>query len=140
MDDLASRRTIPLSLRLAITAAKAASAKTLEDTCLLDVGDLIAITDYFVVTGGRNDRQVRAVVDEVQRAVRAGGGKLFRSEGLDDLRWVLLDYGDFLVHVLDADARAYYGLERLWADAPQLDWQVRADGLGRGTRVPAARG
>lgn len=130
-----------MSLRLAIAAARAASAKTLEDTSVLDVGDLIAITDYFVITGGRNDRQVRAVVDEVQRTVRAEGGTLLRSEGLDDLRWVLLDYGDFLVHVFDGEARSYYGLERLWADAAQVDWEHQ-DGEGRplaSPRVPAGR-
>ena len=111
-----------MSLSLAITAAKAASTKTLEDTVLLEVGDLIGITDYFVITGGRNDRQVRSVVEEVERAVKAGGGTLLRSEGLADARWVLLDYGDFIVHVLDADARAYYALERLWADSPRVAW------------------
>lgn len=111
-----------MSLPLVVTAARAASTKTLEETVVLDVGDLIAITDHFVVTGGRNDRQVRAVVEEVQRTVKAAGGTLLRSEGLDDARWVLLDYGDFIVHVLDADARQYYGLERLWSDSPRVFW------------------
>lgn len=120
-----------MSLRLAATAAQAATAKTLEETVLLEVGELIGITDYFVVTGGRNDRQVRAVVDEVQRSVRERGGKLLRSEGLDDARWVLLDYGEFIVHVFDAEARAFYGLERLWSDASRVEFEGRdLEGLG----------
>jgi ribosome-associated protein len=113
-----------LSLPLVVVAARAAAAKTLEDTVVLDVGDLIAITDHFVITGGRNDRQVRAVVEEVERAVKAAGGALRRSEGLHDAHWVLLDYGDFIVHVLDAEARAYYSLERLWSDSARIDWQA----------------
>lgn len=123
-----------MSLPLAITAARAASAKTLEETVVLDVGELIALTDHFVITGGRNDRQVRAVVDEVQRQVKAAGGRLLRSEGLDAGHWVLLDYGDFVVHVLDAEARDYYGLERLWADSPRVAWEDASDA----PRAPAA--
>ncbi|MCU1490499.1 MAG: iojap-like protein [Acidimicrobiaceae bacterium] len=111
----------PLSSELALVAAQAAAAKTLEPTVVLDVGDLIGITDHFVISGGRNDRQVRAVVDEVQRALREAGGKLLRREGLDDNRWVLLDFGDLIVHVFDAEAREFYDLERLWADAPRLN-------------------
>lgn len=111
-----------MSLSLVISAAKAASTKTLDDTVVLDVGDLIGITDHFVITGGRNDRQVRAIVDEVARAVKAGGGTLYRREGLADARWVLLDYGDFIVHVLDAEAREYYSLERLWSDSTRVEW------------------
>lgn len=123
-----------MSLPLAITAARAASAKTVEETVVLDVGELIALTDHFVITGGRNDRQVRAVVDEVQRQVKAAGGRLLRSEGLDAGHWVLLDYGDFVVHVLDAEARDYYGLERLWADSPRVSWEDTSDAQ----RAPAA--
>ncbi|MDA8296573.1 MAG: ribosome silencing factor [Actinomycetota bacterium] len=125
-----------MSLRLATIAARAASGKTLEETLVLDVGDLIGITDHFVITGGRNDRQVRAVLDEVQKAVRDAGGKLLRSEGLDDLKWVLLDYGDFVVHVFEQEARAYYGLERLWADSDRVEFAPEGDDA---LRAPAAR-
>ena len=116
-----------MSLGLATIAARAASGKTLEETLILDVGELIGITDHFVITGGRNDRQVRAVLDEVQKAVRAAGGKLLRSEGLRDLKWVLLDYGDFVVHVFEQEARSYYGLERLWADSDRLEFDLEGD-------------
>jgi ribosome-associated protein len=110
-----------LSLEATLIAARAASAKTLEDTVVLDVGDLIGITDYFVVTAGRNDRQVRAIVDEISRQVREQTGATVRqSEGLESMSWVLLDYGDFVVHVFDHEARSLYALERLWADAPRI--------------------
>ncbi len=109
-----------MSRELVAIAARAASEKSFDEVVVLDVGALIAITDYFVVASGRNDRQVRAIVDEVSRRVREAGGTLRQSEGLDDARWVLLDYGDFVVHVFDAEARDYYALERLWADAPRV--------------------
>ncbi len=110
-------------LSLARLAAQAAASKTDEPTVLLDVGDVLAITNYFVITGGRNARQVRTVAEEVEAQVAADGGpRPLRVEGLDSLRWVLLDYGDFVVHVLLDEARAYYELERLWSDVPRIDW------------------
>jgi ribosome-associated protein len=118
-----------LTLEATLIAARAASAKTLEETVVLDVGDLIGITDYFVICAGRNDRQVRAIVDEVSRQVREQTGATMRqSEGLESMSWVLLDYGDFVVHVFDVEARALYALERLWADAQRVavDEQVRS--------------
>jgi len=107
------------------TAARAAAAKTDEATIVLDVGDVLSITGYFVITGGRNPRQVRTIADEVERVVALDGGpRPLRVEGLDSSRWVLLDYGDFVVHVLLDEARRYYELERLWADVPRIDWMV----------------
>lgn len=105
------------------TAARAAAGKTEADTLVLDVGDVLAITSYFVITGGHNVRQVKAVAEEVEEQVAAAGGpKPLRIEGLDSMRWVLLDFGDFVVHVLLDEARDYYSLERLWSDVPVLDW------------------
>jgi ribosome-associated protein len=118
-----------LSLEATLVAARAASAKTLEDTLVLDVGDLIGITDYFVITAGRNDRQVRAIVDEISRQVREQTGVTVRqSEGLESMSWVLLDYGDFVVHVFDTEARSIYALERLWADAPRVALDEAVEG------------
>ena len=112
-------------LSLARLAAQAAASKTEEQTVLLDVGDVLAITNYFVITGGRNARQVRTVAEEVEAQVALDGGpRPLRVEGLDSLRWVLLDYGDFVVHVLLDEARAYYELERLWSDVPRVEWAV----------------
>ncbi len=111
----------PLTLELATVAARAAGTKTLDATVVIDVGDLFGISDYFVVTSGGNDRQVRAIVDEVTMQVRAAGGRPVRQvEGLGDLAWVLLDYGDFIVHVFSGAARSFYDLERLWQDAQRV--------------------
>jgi ribosome-associated protein len=111
-----------LTLALASVAARAASTKTLERTAVLDVGDLFGITDYFVITAGRNERQIRSIVDEISKQVRdAGGGSVRQVEGMGDLAWVLLDYGDFIVHIFSAEARSFYDLERLWRDANTIE-------------------
>ena len=113
--------------RWCAVAARAASAKKGEDTVILAVGPLLAITDAFVITSGTNDRQVRTIAEEVEGAVKAAGGPApLRMEGLDDARWVLMDYGDFVVHVFLEETRRFYDLERLWADAPRLDWNDAA--------------
>lgn len=105
-------------------AARAAWAKGGEDTIVLAVGPVLAITDAFVITSGANPRQVRTIAEEVEQKVKeAGGPGPRRVEGLDDARWVLMDYGDFVVHVLLAEARDFYALERLWGDAEQWAWE-----------------
>ena len=110
-----------MSLEFARLAAEAALAKTLEETVILDVGELIGITEYFVVTAGRNERQVRAIVDEISLRCRIEGlGHPRQVEGLHDSKWVLVDYGSFVVHIFDAEARDYYRIERLWADAERV--------------------
>lgn len=118
----------PLTTDLVTVAAGAASAKTIEPTVVIEVGDLIAITEYFVISSGSNDRQVRAIAEEVERQVKGNGGLSPRAvEGLDDARWVLMDYGDFVVHVFSDEARSFYDLERLWSDAPRLAWESQQD-------------
>jgi ribosome-associated protein len=113
------------------TAARAAAAKTDEETVILDVGDVLAVTGYFVITGARNSRQVKALAEDIEEAVVAvGGPKPLRTEGLDSLRWVLLDYGDFVVHILLDEARAYYELERLWSDVPRVEWRDAEEPVG----------
>ena len=108
----------------AITAARAADDKLAENTIVIDVAEVLAITDVFVITTGGNPRQVRAIAQHIEeQVVRAGGPKVRRSEGLDTYEWVLLDFGGFICHVFDEDHRAYYELERLWGDRPQIDWQ-----------------
>ncbi len=108
---------------LAAVAARAASSKKAEDTVILEVGSVLAITDAFIITSGTNPRQVATIVEEVEaRVVEASGRKPLRVEGLCDARWVLLDYGDFVVHVFLDEVRRYYDLERLWADAPRVPW------------------
>ena len=110
-----------MSLEQALAAARAAGEKTLDETVVLDVGEHLAITDYFVITSGRNDRQVRSIVDEIDRRLRmTGGGPPRQVEGLDAAEWVLVDYGDFVVHVFSPEARDLYALERLWADSTRI--------------------
>jgi ribosome-associated protein len=104
-------------------AAGKASNEVGDETVVLDVGDVLAITHWFVITSGRNARQVKTIVDEVeQQLAEAGGPRPLRVEGLDGRQWVLMDYGDFVVHVFLTETRAYYELERLWADVPRVDW------------------
>src|SRR5207302_5771641 len=108
-------------------AARAASAKKGEDILILAVGPLLAITDAFVITSGTNDRQVRTIAEEVEARIKAAGGPVpLRVEGLDDARWVLMDYGDFVIHVFLDDVRRFYDLERLWADAERWTWEAAA--------------
>ncbi|HEX7521659.1 MAG TPA: ribosome silencing factor [Acidimicrobiia bacterium] len=107
----------------AIAAAVAADAKNAHDTVVLDVGDIIGITDLFVLTSATNTRQVRTVVDEIEHVLKRDAQIAPGSvEGLDDASWVLLDYGDVIVHVFLTDTRAFYDLDKLWADAPRVDW------------------
>ena len=112
------------STRWAVEAARADDDKRGADTLILAVGNVLAVTDHFVITSASNPRQVRTIADEVEQRITEGGGpKPIRIEGLDDLTWVLLDYGDFVVHVFNEDARRYYELERLWADVEKIEWQ-----------------
>jgi len=114
------RRRVPDA---AIEAARAAHEKLGRNTVVLAVGDLLGVTDAFVITDGRNTRQVRTIVEDVERQVKERTGRVpLAVEGLRDLHWVLMDYGDFLVHVFLEETRGYYELERLWADAPRVDW------------------
>jgi len=105
------------------TAARAAAAKLGNDTVALDVHAVLAITDAFVITSGRNRRQVLTIAEEVEERVKeAHGLSPLRLEGLTDAQWVLLDYGDFVVHVFLDEVRRYYDLERLWGDSPPIEW------------------
>lgn len=107
----------------AVVAARAAASKTNEPTIILDVGDLLGITDAFVIASGTNTRQVKAIADEVRLRVRESGHEMPpRTEGREDSSWLLLDYGDFVVHIFSVEAREHYALERLWADADRVDW------------------
>lgn len=107
-----------------IVAARAADAKNGADTIVLEVGGILAITDAFVITSAGNPRLVRTIADEVEEKVKeAGGPAPLRIEGLDDARWVLMDYADFVVHVFLDEVREFYDLERLWRDAPVWDWR-----------------
>jgi len=104
-------------------AARAADDKMGRDATIIAVGDVISVTDYFVVVSGSNSRQVRSIVDEIEEQLTIlDGPKPVRVEGRDDYRWVLMDFGGFVVHVLDEEFRAFYDLERLWGDCPKVAW------------------
>ena len=105
-------------------AARIASDKLGRATMILDVGEVLAVTDLFVITSGSNARHVRTLVEAIEVEVVAVGGPSPRSvEGRDTHQWVLMDYGPFVVHVFDEERRAYYDLERLWSDRPVVAWQ-----------------
>ena len=108
---------------LPIVAARAAATKTDRETVVLEVGEVLAITGWFVITSGGTARQVRAIAEAVEEGVdEAGGPKPLRVEGLDGGSWVLIDYGDVVVHVMDDETRDFYDLERLWRDVPVVEW------------------
>ncbi len=107
----------------AIAAARAADAKQASDVLVLEVAEVLALCGWFVIASASNERQVKAVCDEVERQVaEVGGPKPKRVEGLDSRQWVLMDYGDVVVHVFQQEVREFYDLERLWADVPRLAW------------------
>ena len=110
-------------LRWVRLAAVVADDKKATDTLIIDVGDVLAVTDHFVITSAANPRQVHAVVDAIEQEVKlAGGPAPLRVEGKEEREWVLMDYGAFVVHVFGSDQRDFYQLERLWGDRPRLDW------------------
>jgi len=109
-----------------VRAARAAAEKNGIDILVLEVGDLTAVTDFFVIASGRTDRQVRAIGEAVEEALRAKDERPARREGVQHNRWLLLDYIDVVVHVFTEEERAYYELERLWRDAPVVAWEPAA--------------
>jgi ribosome-associated protein len=109
------------AVTLVHTAARAASDKLAQHIMAFDVSDQLAITDAFVLASATNDRQVKAIVDEIEEKLRDLGEKPIRREGERDGRWVLIDYGDVVVHVQHEEEREFYALERLWRDCPLID-------------------
>ncbi|MEX5721132.1 ribosome silencing factor [Geodermatophilus maliterrae] len=110
----------------ALLAAQAAADKLATNVSIVDVSDRLAITDAFVLAAAPNERQVQAIVDEVEERLRGHGVKPVRREGVAEARWVLLDFVDVVVHVQHAEERAYYALERLWKDCPTIPFVDRA--------------
>jgi ribosome-associated protein len=108
------------AVELVHTAARAASDKLAQQIIAFDVSEQLAITDAFLLASAGNERQVKAIVDEVEDKLREIGAKPIRREGLRDGRWVLLDYGDIVVHVQHEEERSFYALERLWRDCPSI--------------------
>ena len=109
-------------MTLARLAADAISDKKGQDIVLLEVGDLFVITEVFVIATGNSRPHTQSLADHVEERLKEAGRKPLRDEGRPEAEWVLLDYGDIMVHVFQPSTREYYDLERLWRDAPVVDW------------------
>lgn len=108
------------AIQAATVAAQAAASKLAQDVVVIDVSDQLVITDCFVIASATNERQVGAIVDEIEEKMRLAGHKPARREGTREGRWVLLDFVDVVVHVQHTDERNFYALDRLWRDCPQV--------------------
>jgi ribosome-associated protein len=112
---------------LILAAVRGAADLQATDLVVLDVGDVLGITDWFLIASASNIRQVRRIAEQIEAAVKgAGGDGPLRIEGLEDARWILMDFGIFVVHVFHDDTRSFYDIERLWSDVPRI--QFEADG------------
>ncbi|HMF18947.1 MAG TPA: ribosome silencing factor [Gemmataceae bacterium] len=110
-------------LQHAIECARVALDNKAQNILLLDLRAITPLYDFLVLATGASRRQIHNLAEEIDAAMRERSQKRLSIEGYQSARWVVQDYGDIVVHIFDADTRAYYGLEDLWADAPQLDWQ-----------------
>ena len=112
-----------------LAAAEASAAKKAERIVILDISELLAITDFFLICSGNTERQVATIAEEIERRLQQDKGrKPVRREGHREARWVVLDYVDFVVHVFHKEDREYYELERLWRDAVEVPFEERWEG------------
>jgi ribosome-associated protein len=115
---------------LAVRSARIADAMKASDILVLHVGDVLALTEYFVVASAPNKRLVDAIVEEVEAQVRETTGRSpIRVEGAREHQWVLVDYGDVIVHVFLSEIRDFYEIERLYNDVPKVDWDEASVGV-----------
>ncbi len=115
-------------MELGRLAALAAEDKKGRDILLLEIGALSPIADYFVICSAGSAIQAKAIADGVDEKLSAAGAKLLRKEGYEQAGWVLLDYGSVVVHVFQEEERSFYNLERLWGDAPVIEYQAKEQG------------
>jgi ribosome-associated protein len=111
-----------------LTALHAAGEKKAIDTVVLDLREIASFTDFFVITSGSNERQVQAISDGVSETLKKTGSNVARVEGYKTAEWILLDYGDFIVHVFDEKARRFYDLERLWRESKRVELPAEVGG------------
>ncbi|HEY3968357.1 MAG TPA: ribosome silencing factor [Planctomycetaceae bacterium] len=111
-------------MNTACRCAKTAEDMRGKDTIVLDLTEVTAIVDFFVITTGTSGRQMRSVADEIERTMRTTGSRPRSVEGANDANWILEDFGDIVLHVFSPEARKLYDLEHLWADAPRVDWKA----------------
>jgi ribosome-associated protein len=115
---------LPSSVERAAICARTARDHKARDIVVLDMRGIHPLYDFFILCTGSSRRQIHTLAEEVDDAMRAIGDRRDGIEGYQASKWVVQDYGDLLVHVFDAETRAYYSLEELWADAPRIDWEV----------------
>ncbi len=111
------------SKEIAIACAKIADEKKAQDIVILDVDKISAITDYFVICSAINERQLHAIADDMDKEMKKLSINKLGMEGYREAKWVLIDYGDFIVHIFEKEIRGYHDLELLWGDAPKVAWQ-----------------
>ena len=109
-------------------AAQAAGEKKATDIVILDLRQIASFTEYFVLCTGANARQVSAIADSVEEQLRKSGKRPLHTEGYSSAEWILLDYGDFIVHIFSSASRSFYDLERLWRDAARVEIKEEAGG------------
>ncbi len=112
------------AIKLTNIAANAAADKLGENIVALDVTELMPLTDVFLLASGRNERQVVSIADEIEEKMLEAGYKMLRREGKTQARWILLDFGDVVCHVMHEEDRMYYSLERLWKDSPVVKLEI----------------
>jgi ribosome-associated protein len=110
----------PKAIKIANIAAAAAADKLAENLVALDVTEPMPLTDIFLLASGRSERQVAAIADEIEDKLLESGVKYLRREGKETGRWILLDFGDLVCHIMHEEDRMYYSLERLWKDCPVI--------------------
>lgn len=129
-DSIPGAKTNPEGLQKALFCARAAIDKKAENVKVLDLSELSGFTDYFMVCSGTSDRQVQAIGEAVSNVMEVQGYPLLSAEGFQDGRWVLMDFGDVIVHIFLDALRDYYDLENLWKDAPKA--KIPAEFYGQG--------
>jgi ribosome-associated protein len=128
----------PRAIELLQIAARAADDKQADDLVALDVSEPLPLTDVFLLASGRNERNVVAIAGEIEDAMLAAGVKTLRREGRAEGRWILLDFGDVVVHVFHDEDRQYYSLERLWSDCPAIPLDVVGASSAPASSAPAS--
>ena len=121
-----SDKKILTSKKKAVLAAKCLDGKKASDIVVFEVTAVTSIADYFVIATADSKRQIKTCADYIEETLSLKGIRSHHLEGITNLEWVLMDYGDIIVHIFDKDSRLYYGLERLWGDTPKVEFKVKA--------------
>lgn len=115
--------SLPSSEERALLCARVAEDNKAKDIVVLDLRRLTPLYDFFVIATGTSRRQMHAIADEIEAAMKAVGDRRLSMQGYQGSRWIVEDFGDVMVHVFDQEAREYYALDELWADATKVDWK-----------------